>query len=201
MNRDLRISVIASPFCREFGNLRPEQLHQRSCFARNCTKSNKPLQLFFRRRLTASETFLTYGIARQYLESVRFCRSSLWSIQCNALSTVDQLLLFLFETGPEFRSGQDQPGDLGGPHPEPTCLEKDSEDRGSNLRSQKDRHRKDQKSGMKGTSAPDQHRQCPGPSNMPTLSTHLPCANRPGRTSSDAMYQQSDNSNFYVQFC
>ncbi|VDL93614.1 unnamed protein product [Schistocephalus solidus] len=31
---------------------------------------------------------------------------------------------------------------------------------------------------------------------MPALSTHLPRANRPGQTSSDAMHQQSDNSNF-----
>ncbi|VDL92663.1 unnamed protein product [Schistocephalus solidus] len=30
---------------------------------------------------------------------------------------------------------------------------------------------------------------------MPALSTHLPRGNRPGRTSSDAMHQQSDNSN------
>ncbi|VDL85224.1 unnamed protein product [Schistocephalus solidus] len=69
---------------------------------------------------------------------------------------------------------EDQPGNLGGPRPEPSCLEKDSEDRGSNLRSQQDRHRQDQKSGTKVTSALDQRRQCPGPSNMPTLFTHLP---------------------------
>ncbi|VDL90993.1 unnamed protein product [Schistocephalus solidus] len=94
-----------------------------------------------------------------------------------------------------------EPGDLGGPRPEPTCLKKDSEDRGSNLRRQQDRRRQGQKSGTKVTSAPDQQRQCPGPSNMPTLSTHIPCAHRPGRTSSDAMHQQSDNSKFHVTFC
>ncbi|VDM02930.1 unnamed protein product [Schistocephalus solidus] len=53
----------------------------------------------------------------------------------------------------------------------------------------------------KVTSAPDQHRRCPGPANMPALSTYLPFANRPDWTSSDAMHQLSDNSNFYVKFC
>ncbi|VDL94549.1 unnamed protein product [Schistocephalus solidus] len=95
----------------------------------------------------------------------------------------------------------DQPGDLERSRPEQTCLEKDSEDRSSNLRSQQDRRHHDQKSGTKVTNAPDQHRQSPRPANMPTLSTHLPHANRPGRTSSDAMHQQSDNANFYVKFC
>ncbi|VDL98083.1 unnamed protein product [Schistocephalus solidus] len=42
-----------------------------------------------------------------------------------------------------------------------------------------DRRHQGQKSGTKVTSAPDQHRGCPGPANMPTLSTHLPRANRP----------------------
>ncbi|VDM02195.1 unnamed protein product, partial [Schistocephalus solidus] len=46
-------------------------------------------------------------------------------------------------------------------------------------------------SGMKVTSAPYQHCRCPGPSNVPVLSTHLPRANRPGWTSSDAMRHQS----------
>ncbi|VDL97361.1 unnamed protein product [Schistocephalus solidus] len=46
----------------------------------------------------------------------------------------------------------------------------------------------------------DQHRQCQGCSNMPTLSTQLPCANRSCWKSLDAMHQQSDNSNSYVQF-
>ncbi|VDL98285.1 unnamed protein product [Schistocephalus solidus] len=32
---------------------------------------------------------------------------------------------------------------------------------------------------MNVTSAPDQHRRCPGPANMPARSTHLPRANRP----------------------
>ncbi|VDL98256.1 unnamed protein product [Schistocephalus solidus] len=47
------------------------------------------------------------------------------------------------------------------------------------------------KRGTKVTSARDQDGQCPGPSNIPTLSTHIPCAILPGRTSSDAMHQQS----------
>ncbi|VDL96334.1 unnamed protein product [Schistocephalus solidus] len=89
---------------------------------------------------------------------------------------------------------------MGGPRQEPTGLEMDSEDRGSNLRSQYDHRRQDQKSAMKVTSAPDQHCQCPGPSNMPALSTHLQLANLPCKTSSNAMYQQSGNSNFYVLF-
>ncbi|VDL92836.1 unnamed protein product [Schistocephalus solidus] len=42
---------------------------------------------------------------------------------------------------------------------------------------------------MKVTSAPDQHRRCSGPANMPALSTHLPRASWPGWTSSDAMHQ------------
>ncbi|VDL95566.1 unnamed protein product [Schistocephalus solidus] len=44
----------------------------------------------------------------------------------------------------------------------------------------------------------DQYSQCPGLSNMPAMSTHLPHGNPPCRTSSDAMQQQSDNSNLYV---
>ncbi|VDM01979.1 unnamed protein product [Schistocephalus solidus] len=95
----------------------------------------------------------------------------------------------------------DQPGVLGGPCPESIGLEENSEDRGSNLRSQPDRRRQDQKSGMKVTSTPDQHRQCPGPSKLPALSPHLPRVDQPSRTSSDAMHQQSDNSKFYVHFC
>ncbi|VDL99052.1 unnamed protein product [Schistocephalus solidus] len=85
-----------------------------------------------------------------------------------------------FEYFPEATSNQ--PADLGGPRPEPTGLEKDGKDRGSNLRSQQDRRRQDQKSGMKVTSTPDVHPQCQGPSNMHALSTHLPCANRPAAT-------------------
>ncbi|VDL97816.1 unnamed protein product [Schistocephalus solidus] len=53
----------------------------------------------------------------------------------------------------------------------------------------------------KVTSAPNQNCQCPSPSNMPPLSTYLPRANRPGRTPSDAMQQQSDNFNFCVNSC
>uniref|UniRef100_A0A183TJP9 Reverse transcriptase domain-containing protein n=1 Tax=Schistocephalus solidus TaxID=70667 RepID=A0A183TJP9_SCHSO len=75
---------------------------------------------------------------------------------------------------------------LGVPHPKPTGLEKDSEDRGSKLRSQQDPRHQNQKSGAKFTSVPDHHHQCPGPSTMPALSTHLPRANR---TYSDAMHQ------------
>ncbi|VDL90309.1 unnamed protein product [Schistocephalus solidus] len=41
------------------------------------------------------------------------------------------------------------------------------------------------------TGAPDQPGRFLGPSNMPALSTHLPCANRPGQKFSDAMHQQS----------
>ncbi|VDL97413.1 unnamed protein product [Schistocephalus solidus] len=36
---------------------------------------------------------------------------------------------------------------------------------------------------------------------MPALSTHLPRVNQPGRTSSEAMQQQTENSHFYVKFC
>ncbi|VDL91415.1 unnamed protein product [Schistocephalus solidus] len=82
----------------------------------------------------------------------------------------------------------DQSGGVGGPHPEPTGLEKNNEDRGSNLTSQHDRRRQDQKSGTKVPSAPDQHRQCPGPSSLPELSTQITWANRPDRISSDAMH-------------
>ncbi|VDM03958.1 unnamed protein product [Schistocephalus solidus] len=58
-----------------------------------------------------------------------------------------------------------------------------------------------QKSSTEITSAPDQHRRRPGPSNLATLSTQFLRANRTGRTSSDPMHHQSDNSNFYVKFC
>ncbi|VDL97024.1 unnamed protein product [Schistocephalus solidus] len=37
----------------------------------------------------------------------------------------------------------------------------------------------------------------PPTSNVPTLSTHVPRAIRPGRTSSNSMQQQSHNLNFY----
>ncbi|VDM01718.1 unnamed protein product [Schistocephalus solidus] len=70
-------------------------------------------------------------------------------------------------------------------------MEKIREDRLSNLRGQVDRCRQGQKSSTKVTSAPDKHRRCLGPANIPTLSTHLPRANRPGWTSSDAMPNNS----------
>ncbi|VDL98867.1 unnamed protein product [Schistocephalus solidus] len=89
-----------------------------------------------------------------------------------------------------------QPGDLGGPRQKPSDLEEDSENRSSNRGIQPDRHRKGQKSGTKVNSVQDQHCKCPSPSNMPALSTHLPHANRPVRTYSDAMHQISHNSKF-----
>ncbi|VDL97594.1 unnamed protein product [Schistocephalus solidus] len=85
-----------------------------------------------------------------------------------------------------------KPGKLGGPRPEPTDLEEDSEDRVSNLRNQPDHRQQGQKGGLKVASVPDTHRQLSSSSNMPALSTHLLRANRPGRTSSDAMQQQSE---------
>ncbi|VDL84987.1 unnamed protein product [Schistocephalus solidus] len=85
---------------------------------------------------------------------------------------------------------------MGEPHPEPTGLEEDSEDRSSNIGSQPDHRRQGQKGGTQVTNAPDQHRQCPTPPNTSTLSTHLPHANRPGQKPSDALQQQSD-----IDFC
>ncbi|VDL86581.1 unnamed protein product [Schistocephalus solidus] len=90
----------------------------------------------------------------------------------------------------------DQLGKLGGPRPKTTGLEEDSEDRGSNLRSQPDRHHQGQKGDTKVTCTPDKHRLCPDPFNMPALTTNLPRANQPGRTSSDATQNQSDDSIF-----
>ncbi|VDL88943.1 unnamed protein product [Schistocephalus solidus] len=58
-------------------------------------------------------------------------------------------------------------------------MEKMHEDWFSNLCGQPDRRCQGKKNGMKVTHAPDQHRRCPGPANMPALSTHLSCANRP----------------------
>ncbi|VDL96496.1 unnamed protein product [Schistocephalus solidus] len=55
--------------------------------------------------------------------------------------------------------------------------------------------------GLQVTSTADQHRRRPSPPNVSTLLTHIPHANRSGWTSSDAIYQQSNNSNFYVKFC
>ncbi|VDM01988.1 unnamed protein product [Schistocephalus solidus] len=52
----------------------------------------------------------------------------------------------------------DQPRVLGGHCPESIGIEENSEDRGSNLRSQQDRRCQDQKCGTKVTSATDQHR-------------------------------------------
>ncbi|VDL96468.1 unnamed protein product [Schistocephalus solidus] len=69
-------------------------------------------------------------------------------------------------------------------------MEKIREDWFSNLGGQPDRQRQGQKSGTKVTSAPDQHRQCPGPANMPALSTHLPRANRPDFDLRLSMYKQ-----------
>ncbi|VDL98745.1 unnamed protein product [Schistocephalus solidus] len=46
-----------------------------------------------------------------------------------------------------------------------------------------------------------QNRRCQGPFNIQALSTHLSRANQHGRTSSDAMHHQSDNSNLYIKFC
>ncbi|VDL99343.1 unnamed protein product [Schistocephalus solidus] len=98
------------------------------------------------------------------------------------------------EDFPEATTGQ--PGKLGGPQTEPTGLEEDSEDWPSNRRNQPDRHRQGKKGGIKVTSVPDQHRQCPSPSNMHALSTDPLHAKWPVRKSSDAMQQQSDNSKF-----
>ncbi|VDL93641.1 unnamed protein product [Schistocephalus solidus] len=100
--------------------------------------------------------------------------------------------VFEFASISEYKATLDK---LGGLHPEPNGLEEDSKDRGSNLRSQTDHRRQDQKGGTKFTSTPDQHRQCSSPSNVPALSTHLPRGNRPGRTPSEAMQQQY-NFNF-----
>ncbi|VDL89522.1 unnamed protein product, partial [Schistocephalus solidus] len=44
-------------------------------------------------------------------------------------------------------------------------------------------------------------RQCSSPLNTPTLSTHPPRVNWPGRMPSDAMQQQSDKFNLGVNFC
>ncbi|VDM03828.1 unnamed protein product [Schistocephalus solidus] len=85
-----------------------------------------------------------------------------------------------------------QPGDLGGPCPVYT---------GSTIYEANLIAMPRPKVGTKFTSAPDKHRRCPGPANRPALSTHLPRANQPGWTSSDAMHQQSDHPNFYVKFC
>ncbi|VDM00442.1 unnamed protein product [Schistocephalus solidus] len=90
----------------------------------------------------------------------------------------------------------DQPGTLGGSSAEPSNLEEDSEHRDSNLRRQPDCRRQGQKGGTKVTGDPDQRHPGPSPPNMLALSTHLPRANRPGRTPSGAMRQQSENSNF-----
>ncbi|VDM00226.1 unnamed protein product [Schistocephalus solidus] len=40
-----------------------------------------------------------------------------------------------------------------------------------------------------------QHHRCPSPTNVPVLSTHNSPSNRPGRTSSNSMQQQSHNKN------
>ncbi|VDL96379.1 unnamed protein product [Schistocephalus solidus] len=48
----------------------------------------------------------------------------------------------------------------------------------------------------KSQAPPDQHRQCRCPANVPTLPTHIPRANRPGRKSSNSMQQQSLNLNY-----
>ncbi|VDL90219.1 unnamed protein product [Schistocephalus solidus] len=53
-----------------------------------------------------------------------------------------------------------------------------------------------QPGGSQVTSNADQHHQCPSPANVPTLSTHIPHANWPGRTSSNSMQHQSHNINF-----
>ncbi|VDL91934.1 unnamed protein product [Schistocephalus solidus] len=79
---------------------------------------------------------------------------------------------------------------MGGPRPEPTGPEEDNEDRGSNLSSQPGRNRQGQKGGAKVTSTTGQHRQCPRPHEMLTLSTYLPSANRPDRTPSEAMQKK-----------
>ncbi|VDM01298.1 unnamed protein product [Schistocephalus solidus] len=68
--------------------------------------------------------------------------------------------------------------------------------RNSKLGGQSDRRCKGQKGGSQVTSTVDQHRQCPSPANVPTLSTHILRANRLGRTSSNSMQQQSHKINF-----
>ncbi|VDM01944.1 unnamed protein product [Schistocephalus solidus] len=55
-----------------------------------------------------------------------------------------------------------------------------------------------QTGGSQVTSTADQHRQCTSPPNVPTLSTHIPCANRPDRTSSNSVQQQSHKTNFCI---
>ncbi|VDL90517.1 unnamed protein product [Schistocephalus solidus] len=51
--------------------------------------------------------------------------------------------------------------------------------------------------GSQVTSTADQRRQCPSPANVLTLSTHIPRANQPVRTSSNSMQQQSH----YMNLC
>ncbi|VDL89545.1 unnamed protein product [Schistocephalus solidus] len=90
------------------------------------------------------------------------------------------------------------PSKLGQPHPQPTGLEENREDRSSNLRSQPDRRCQGQKDGAKVTSVPDQNCECPSPPNMSEPSVHIPHVIRPGPTPLDAMQQQCDNFNFCV---